>query len=98
MQLSNQQKKYLRGLSHQLHPVVIVGDKGLKETVLAEIENALDHHELIKIRLKAEREQRKDWTAKISNDFKAELVQSIGQVVCFYRPNVNNPVISLPSA
>jgi len=51
MILTGKQKNYLRGLAHSLSPIVTIGNKGLTEPVLAEIEAALDHHELLKIKL-----------------------------------------------
>ena len=54
MTLSPAQKRFLRGMTHHINPVVIVGDKGLTENVLEEIEIALDHHELIKVKLRSE--------------------------------------------
>ena len=53
MQLSTSQKKHLRGLAHKLKPVVTIGDKGLSPGVMEEYRNALDHHELIKVRIRA---------------------------------------------
>ena len=67
MSLSPRQKRHLRGLTHALQPVVIVGDKGLTEAVMAEIELALDHHELVKIRLRSDRETRTAWADKIGD-------------------------------
>ena len=96
MALSSQQKRYLRGLTHPLQPVVTVADKGLSDTVLAEIERALNHHELIKIKLRAEREVRKHWIDEITRICKAEQVHIIGQVACFFRRNKRKPVIALP--
>lgn len=96
MTLSNRQLKHLRGLSHALNPVVMVGDKGLNENVMAEIEQALDHHELIKVRLRAEREQRRAWTDQIATQCAAEQVHAIGQVVCFYRRNPKRARIEIP--
>lgn len=96
MPLSNQQLRYLRGLTHPLKPVVMVGDKGLNENVMAEIESALDHHELIKIKLRGEREARTAWIDEITRTFHAEPVHSIGQVACFFRRNKKKPVIELP--
>jgi len=96
MSLTNRQLRYLRGLTHKLKPVVTVGDKGLSETVLAEIELALDHHELVKIKLRSDRETRSAWTAEIERGFGAEPVHSIGQVSCFFRQNRKKPVIELP--
>lgn len=96
MSLTNRQIRHLRGLTHQLQPVVMVADKGLTENVMAEIESALDHHELVKIKLKSDRETRTQWIAKITQDCGTEKVHSIGQVACFYRRNPKKPVIDLP--
>ena len=52
MKFSESQKKYLRGLGHDLKPLVLVGDAGLSEGLLAEFETTLAHHELIKVRLR----------------------------------------------
>ena len=96
MPLSSQQVRYLRGLTHHLHPVVMVGDKGLSENVMAEIENALEHHELVKIRLRTDRDSRKEWIRQISDRCDAEKVHVIGQVASFYKRNNKKPVIELP--
>lgn len=96
MPLTNSQKKHLRGLSHDLHPVVMVADKGLSENVLAEVEQALEHHELIKIKLRGEREQRDAWIDRLVSNTGAELVHRIGQVVCLYRRHPEKPKIELP--
>jgi len=97
MSLSNRQLRFLRGLCHKLKPVVIVGDKGLSDNVKAEIEIALNHHELIKIKLKTDRDTRTAWADQIQQAYGAESVQSIGQVVSFYRRNPKKPVIELPA-
>lgn len=96
MTLSNRQVRHLRGLTHNLQPVVMVADKGLSENVMAEIEAALDHHELVKIKLKSDRETRTEWIREISERCKAEKVHVIGQVACFFRRNSKKPVIELP--
>ena len=96
MSLTTPQKKYLRGLTHNLQPVVMVADKGLSENVLAEIEQALEHHELIKVKLRGDREQRTEWIDKLVKSTKAEVVHSIGQVACFYRRHPEKPKIALP--
>jgi RNA-binding protein len=98
MSLTNSQLRYLRGLSHKLKPVVMVADKGLSENVLSEIETALEHHELVKIKLRSDRETRAGWIDEITSRFGAERVQTIGQVACFYRRNPEKPVIDLPGA
>ena len=96
MALNNRQIRFLRGLTHKLNPVVMVGDKGLSENVFSEIETALEHHELIKVRIRADREQRRSWMAEIASTCNAEQVHSIGQVACFYRRHHEKPVIELP--
>ena len=96
MTLTNRQVRHLRGLTHHLQPVVMVADKGLTENVWIEIETALEHHELVKIKLKSDRETRAGWIAEISARCKAEKVQSIGQVASFFRRNPKKPVVELP--
>ena len=54
MNLSTKQKQHLKGLAHPLKPVVMLGGNGLTEGVLAEIEQALSHHELIKVKIASE--------------------------------------------
>jgi len=98
MPLNNNQLRYLRGLTHHLKPVVMVADKGLSENVMAEIESALDHHELVKIKLRGEREAREAWMNEIVKKSGAEKVHCIGQVACFFRRNPKKPVVELPGA
>jgi RNA-binding protein len=85
-------------MTHHINPVVMVGDKGLSENVLEEIETALDHHELIKIKLRTDRDTRKAHVTKIAQSFNAEIIHQIGQVSCFYRRNQKKPVIELPKS
>ena len=94
MPLKATQKRNLRGLAHHLKPLVTVADKGLSESVVAEIERALNDHELIKVKLRADRDSRKLWEQQISDTCKAELVQSIGQTACFYKKHPKKPVIN----
>lgn len=96
MNLSSSQKRYLRGLSHHINPVVIVGDKGLTDNVLAEIEIALDHHELIKVKLRSDRDARKAQVQHIANTCNASVIQQIGRVSSFFRRNLKKPVIEIP--
>ena len=98
MNLSEHQKKYLRGLGHRLKPLLMIGDAGLSESLLAEYESTLSHHELIKVKLRSDRDARSAWTDQIANQCGAERVHSIGQVSCFYRRNADEPVITLPDA
>ncbi len=80
-------KKKLRAQAHSLKPVIMIGQSGLTAAVLAEIELALDNHELIKVRIRAEREDRKLISEKICIDTGATLIQNIGQIAVIYRLN-----------
>ena len=81
-------KKQLRAKAHTLKPVVITGQAGVSEAVLAEINLALNHHELIKVRVNAEdREQRKELSGQICEQTGADLIQSIGHIITLYRKN-----------
>jgi RNA-binding protein len=82
-------KKKLKSKAHSLKPVVIVGQHGLTDAVLAEIELALDYYELIKIKIRAERAERQLISEKIHARTGAELIQSIGQIAVIYRLNPN---------
>lgn len=93
MPLKTAQKMNLRGQAHHLKPIVTVADKGLSATVMAEIERALNDHELIKVKLKGDRESRKAWAESIASQCRAELIQSIGQIASFYRKHPEKPVI-----
>jgi len=95
MPLKASQKKNLRGQAHHLKPLVTVAGNGLSETVIAEIERALNDHELIKVKLRGDRDQRHAWMHSITVQCAAELVQSIGQVACFYKKHPEKPVIDV---
>jgi RNA-binding protein len=96
LKLSNSQKRFLRGLTHDINPVVMVGEKGLTDNVLEAIDEALDQHELIKIKLRSDKTTRLAWSETIEERFNATPVHSIGQVACFYRRNPKKPVVELP--
>ena len=96
MQLTGKQKHYLRGLAHHSRPVVIIGNAGLSEAVSNEIDQALNAHELIKIKLPGgDRSERQSLLEQICEAAGAEPVQSIGNVIVIYRP-ADKPEISLP--
>jgi RNA-binding protein len=96
MTSSNEDKKHLRRLGHDLKPVVTIAAKGLTDNVSAELERALSDHELIKVKLAVgDREAKKTVSDKICQNFKAELVQSIGHILLIYRPAKSpNPKLS----
>ena len=97
MKLTNNQRKYLRSLAHDLKPFVMIGQNGLSGPVLAEIDSTMLKHELIKIKLRVDnRKEKQQILEKIIEFSHAELVQVIGGVLVIYRPFENNPDIILP--
>ena len=98
MSLSNNQIRHLRGLAHALKPVVMVGQHGLKDSILTEVEIALDAHELIKLKVSVgDREARDEIIQKIVDHAGAELVQRIGNTAVLFRRNTEKPRVALPS-
>ena len=97
MKLTNNQKKFLRSLAHDLKPFVMIGQNGLSESVLTEIDSTMLKHELIKIKLRVDnRKEKQQILEKIIEFSHAELVQVIGGVLVIYRPFEDNPDIILP--
>ncbi|MCB1606215.1 MAG: ribosome assembly RNA-binding protein YhbY [Xanthomonadales bacterium] len=98
MPLSNSQRRYLRGLAHHLKVIVMIGSKGLSETVLKELDRALLDHELVKVKVgAADREDRAGMIKAMAEASQAEIVQSIGHTVCLYRAHPENPQLALPA-
>jgi RNA-binding protein len=96
--LSNKQKQFLKGLAHSLKPVVLLGANGLTEGVMAEIELALEHHELIKVRVpEQDRELREMIYTTIVVHTGAHKVQVIGKILILYRAS-KAAKIALPRA
>lgn len=97
MKLTNTQKKFLRQSAHHLKPVVWAGKNGISKSLIEEIEQALEVHELIKIKCNlGEREERDAGIEDICKKTNAELVQRIGNIVTIYKKNPEKPVIKLP--
>jgi len=90
MNLSSGQIKRLRAEGHRLKlkPVVIIGQKGLSENLQLEIDAALRHHELLKLRIPVlDRSDRRELAERICRENHATLVESIGGVIVIYRRN-----------
>ncbi len=86
--MNSVRKKQLKAQAHPLKPVVTIGQSGLTESVLNEIEITLDTHELIKIKIRAEKQQRNLIRDKIIEACRAEFIQTIGQIIVIYRKNL----------
>ncbi len=86
--LDSSRRADLRAQAHPLSPVVLIGDKGLTDEVIAEIDRSLTAHELIKVRAaSADRGARSLWMEKICERLGAKEVQVIGKVLVVYREN-----------
>lgn len=83
--MDSARKKQLKAQAHSLKPVIIVGQSGLTESVLKEIEITLDTHELIKIKIRAEKLERNQIRDQIVTDTQSELIQTIGQIIVIFR-------------
>lgn len=86
MQLTTKQIAHLRGLAHSLNPVVMIGNQGLTENVIKEIEISLNAHELIKVQVAGDdREARKAIFSEICDKTGATAIHHIGKQLVFYR-------------
>jgi RNA-binding protein len=88
MPLNRKQTSYLRGLAHPLSAMLAIGGSGLSDSVMAELDSTLTHHELLKIKISTDnRDLRKKFAEEICSASGAELVQQIGKVIIIYRPS-----------
>lgn len=98
MKLNNNQKKFLRGKGQALKPVVHIGQAGCSDAVLAELDQALAHHELLKVKVMAgDRETRDKIITRMCERSGATLVQRIGNVALLYREAEDLPRLVLPA-
>ena len=97
--LTAAQIRFLRGQAHGLKAMLQVGGKGITDALVAEVEGALEHHELIKVKVAAaDREERDALIGTLAERAGAALVQRIGHVAVLYRPNSEKRQIVLPRA
>lgn len=95
--LSPRRRSELRSQAHKLSPTVMIGDKGLTDEVLAEIDRALQAHELIKVRAATDdRDARNVWMESICGKLEAHPVQQIGKVLVIYRENAEKKATVSP--
>lgn len=98
--LNKKQIQSLRGTAHTITPLVMIGQNGISSTVIDEIEYALDHKELIKVKVQATSGlDRKEVGAELVDQTNAGLVQVIGKMIILYRPSKDldkDKKVSLP--
>lgn len=96
MSLSGKQVRFLRGLGHHLKPVVMIGKDEVSETVITATDEALEIHELIKVKLQEGcLGDRKDVAAVLAKRTKSSVAQVLGRVILLYR-QAEEQKISLP--
>lgn len=96
--LTGKQKRHLRALGHKLKPLILIGKKEIEDALVTEVNAALDHHELIKVKLLEscilDRNEASELLASACN---AEIAQILGKTFLLYRP-AKTPVIILPKS
>ena len=97
MELNSKQTRHLRRLAHHLDAVVIVGDRGMTSEVIRATDEALNSHELIKVRIRGDRIDVKGHANTLRTELGAALVQIIGKIAILYRKREKKPKIELPT-
>lgn len=99
MELSDNQRRFLRGRAHALKPVILIGDAGLTQALAKETARALHDHELIKVRARVDdRAARDALFAELARRTDSVLIQRIGHVAVMYRRRPGSPQIVIPDA
>ncbi len=81
------QKRFLRGVAHSLKPLVFVGQKGFTQSLVDAMDNALDHHELVKVKFVEfkEKEKKLALVGQIEKTVPCEMVGLVGHIATFFR-------------
>ncbi|HMR07615.1 MAG TPA: ribosome assembly RNA-binding protein YhbY [Polyangiaceae bacterium] len=95
--LTGKQRRFLRALAHSLKPTLQIGLKGLTPGVTAELDRALETHELIKVKLDADQApEALSLRDAIESGAHCHVVQHIGRTFVVYRERAKDPKIALP--
>ena len=95
--LTGKQRRHLRSLGHHIEPVVQLGKLGLTDSVIAAVDEALERHELVKVRIGTEcPDDRHDVAERLAPAVKAQLVQVLGRTTLIYRRHPREAKIQLP--
>jgi RNA-binding protein len=90
-EITSSQKKKLKSLAHKLKPVVLIGQKGITESLVKAVDKALEDHELIKIKFIDLKDEKIELADKVVSDTKSFLVNMIGNTAIIYRENPDRP-------
>ncbi len=95
--LTSAQTRFLRGAAHDLKALLQIGGKGVTPAFLTELDEVLEHHELVKVKIAADdREARDTLIGELTQGSGSALVQRIGHVAVLYRPSKERRQIVLP--
>ena len=85
MELKGWQKQYLRSLAHHLKPLIQIGKHGITDALVAQVNKALDDHELIKVKFLSFKDEKEDLSTLLTEKTGAEFVGALGNVLILYR-------------
>jgi RNA-binding protein len=91
--LTGKQRRYLRALGHHLHAVVQVGDAGVTDGVIAATAQALETHELVKVRIADDREGRETAIEELAAGTGSEVAQVLGRTALLFKRRKKKPKI-----
>jgi RNA-binding protein len=94
--LTSRQARTLRALAHHLSPIVHVGGLGVTDAVVDKLDKELEIHELVKVRVEADRAGVREASVRLAAGTRAEVAQVIGKTVVVYRARSKKPTIRLP--
>ena len=83
--LTGKEKQFLRGLAHSLKPIVQIGKNGLTTQVMGQIDEVLDKHELIKVKLVDFKDEKREFASEIEKQLKCHICGIIGNTMIIYR-------------
>jgi RNA-binding protein len=90
-EITSSQKRKLKSLAHKLKPVVLIGQKGITESLVKAVDKALEDHELIKVKFIDLKDEKVELLEKVISDTKSFLVNLIGNTAIIYRENPERP-------
>ncbi len=90
-ELTNIQKKKLKALAHKMKPVVLIGQKGITESLVKAVDKALEDHELIKVKFVDLKDEKIELSEKVVSDTGSLMVNMIGNTAILYRENPEKP-------
>ncbi len=97
--MNSRTRNYLRSQAHDLRPVVMVGKAGVNESVVTALDEALTHHELVKVKFQDFKDEVRQKSEELAASTKSEVVAIIGFNAVFFRQDSKDPdrLIKIPA-